>query len=108
MAAELLERWSQQATPYANTCPPHMPHLPTTNAPPICLRPQIILKLAAGNGVQKVVVGKDAIMATPAMSALIRRRGLYGGLIMSASHNPGGPGAAGQRGGGVVVERRLG
>ena len=32
-------------------------------------------------------------MATPAMSALIRRRGLYGGLIMSASHNPGGPGA---------------
>lgn len=53
---------------------------------------QTILKLAAGNGVAKVVVGKDAIMATPAMSALIRRRGLYGGLIMSASHNPGGPG----------------
>ncbi|EFN54324.1 hypothetical protein CHLNCDRAFT_58243 [Chlorella variabilis] len=52
---------------------------------------QTILKLAAGNGVAKVVVGKDAIMATPAMSALIRRRGLYGGLIMSASHNPGGP-----------------
>ncbi|KAL4426555.1 hypothetical protein ABPG77_008413, partial [Micractinium sp. CCAP 211/92] len=52
---------------------------------------QVILKLAAGNGVSKVVVGKDAIMATPAMSALIRRRSLYGGLIMSASHNPGGP-----------------
>lgn len=52
---------------------------------------QIILKLAAGNGVSKVVVGKDAIMATPAMSALIRQRKLYGGLIMSASHNPGGP-----------------
>lgn len=51
---------------------------------------QIMLKLAAGNGIQKVVVGKDAIMATPAMSALIRRRGLYGGLIMSASHNPAG------------------
>lgn len=30
-------------------------------------------------------------MATPAMSAMIRRRSLYGGLIMSASHNPGGP-----------------
>lgn len=52
---------------------------------------QIIIKLAAGNGFKKVVVGKDAIMATPAMSALIRRRQLYGGLIMSASHNPGGP-----------------
>jgi phosphoglucomutase len=55
---------------------------------------QTILRVAAGNGVAKVVVGKDAIMATPAMSALIRRRGLYGGLIMSASHNPGGPGAS--------------
>lgn len=52
---------------------------------------QIILKLAAGNGIKKVVVGQDAIMATPAMSAMIRKRGLYGGLIMSASHNPGGP-----------------
>lgn len=52
---------------------------------------QTILKIAAGNGIKKVIVGKDAIMATPAMSALIRRRGLYGGLIMSASHNPGGP-----------------
>lgn len=52
---------------------------------------QEIIKLAAGNGVKKVVVGKDAIMCTPAMSAMIRRRGLFGGLIMSASHNPGGP-----------------
>lgn len=52
---------------------------------------QIIIKLAAGNGVKKIVVGQDGIMCTPAMSALIRRRKLYGGLIMSASHNPGGP-----------------
>lgn len=52
---------------------------------------QEIIKVAAGNGVKKVVVGKDGIMCTPAMSALIRRRGLFGGLIMSASHNPGGP-----------------
>jgi len=52
---------------------------------------QIIIKLAAGNGLKKVVVGQNAIMATPAMSALIRGRKLYGGLIMSASHNPGGP-----------------
>jgi phosphoglucomutase len=52
---------------------------------------QIIIKLAAGNGLKKVIVGKDAIMATPAASAVIRRRKLAGGLIMSASHNPGGP-----------------
>ena len=52
---------------------------------------QIILKLAAGNGVKRVVVGQNAILATPAASAIIRGRKLYGGLIMSASHNPGGP-----------------
>ncbi|KAG2502213.1 hypothetical protein HYH03_000699 [Edaphochlamys debaryana] len=52
---------------------------------------QIIIKLAAGNGFKRVVVGQDALMATPAASALIRQRKLYGGLIMSASHNPGGP-----------------
>ena len=45
----------------------------------------------AGNGIKKVYVGKNAFMCTPAMSAVIRRRGLYGGLIMSASHNPAGP-----------------
>jgi phosphoglucomutase len=45
----------------------------------------------AGNGVKKVVVGQHGFMATPAMSALIRGRSLYGGLIMSASHNPAGP-----------------
>jgi phosphoglucomutase len=54
---------------------------------------QIIIKLAAGNGFARVVVGRGAIMATPAMSALIRRRQLYGGLLMTASHNPGGPDA---------------
>jgi len=52
---------------------------------------QIIIRVAAGNGVRKVYVGQDAIMATPAASAVIRGRNLYGGLIMSASHNPGGP-----------------
>ena len=52
---------------------------------------QIILRLAAGNGVGKVLVGRDAFMATPAASAVIRRRGALGGFIMSASHNPGGP-----------------
>ena len=52
---------------------------------------QIIIKIAAANGVKKVYVGQDAILATPAASAVIRKRKLYGGLIMSASHNPGGP-----------------
>lgn len=52
---------------------------------------QIIIKLAAGNGFKRIVVGQDALLATPAMSALIRRRKLYGGLLMTASHNPGGP-----------------
>jgi len=52
---------------------------------------QRILKLAAGNGVNKMLVGRNAHLCTPAASAVIRRRGLYGGLIMSASHNPGGP-----------------
>jgi phosphoglucomutase len=40
---------------------------------------------------RQVVVGQDAILATPAASAVIRARKLFGGLIMSASHNPGGP-----------------
>jgi len=52
---------------------------------------QIIIKIAAANGLKKVYVGQDAVLATPAASAIIRKRGLYGGLIMSASHNPGGP-----------------
>jgi phosphoglucomutase len=52
---------------------------------------QIIIKIAAANGVKKVYVGQNAVLATPAASAIIRKRGLYGGLIMSASHNPGGP-----------------
>jgi phosphoglucomutase len=52
---------------------------------------QIILKLAAGNGVKKMYVGRDGYLCTPAASAVIRERGAYGGFIMSASHNPGGP-----------------
>jgi phosphoglucomutase len=51
---------------------------------------QIIVKLAAGNGFKKIYVGKDAIMATPAMSAFIRRRKAYGERVLRAvlSNNP--------------------
>ena len=52
---------------------------------------QIIIKLAAGNGVGKMYVGQNGYLATPAASAVIRARKAYGGFIMSASHNPGGP-----------------
>jgi phosphoglucomutase len=51
---------------------------------------QLILKLAAGNGVAKVVLGRSGWLSTPAVSAVIRKRQAVGGLILSASHNPGG------------------
>ena len=53
---------------------------------------QVILKMAAANGVGRVIVGQGAILSTPAMSHLIRKRKADGGIILSASHNPGGPG----------------
>ncbi|XP_077225687.1 phosphoglucomutase [Tasmannia lanceolata] len=52
---------------------------------------QIIIKIAAGNGVGKILVGREGLMSTPAVSAVIRKRKANGGFIMSASHNPGGP-----------------
>ncbi|XP_020234555.1 phosphoglucomutase, chloroplastic [Cajanus cajan] len=52
---------------------------------------QIIIKIAAGNSVGKILVGKEGILSTPAVSAVIRKRKANGGFIMSASHNPGGP-----------------
>lgn len=52
---------------------------------------QIVLRLAAANGFGKVVVGRGGILSTPAASNLIRTLGAYGGIILSASHNPGGP-----------------
>jgi phosphoglucomutase len=53
---------------------------------------QIILKMAAANGVVRALVGRDGILSTPAASAVIRARGTDGGLILSASHNPAGEG----------------
>jgi len=52
---------------------------------------QIILKMAAANGVGKVLLGQNGLLSTPAASALIRKYKAAGGIILSASHNPGGP-----------------
>ncbi|MBE9223023.1 alpha-D-glucose phosphate-specific phosphoglucomutase [Cyanobacterium stanieri LEGE 03274] len=51
---------------------------------------QTILKMASANGVGRVLVGCDGILSTPATSCLIRGNNAYGGIILSASHNPGG------------------
>ncbi|WP_035515228.1 alpha-D-glucose phosphate-specific phosphoglucomutase [Pseudohaliea rubra] len=51
---------------------------------------QRILRLAAANGFQRVVVGRGGILSTPAASCLIRKLEADGGIILSASHNPGG------------------
>ncbi len=52
---------------------------------------QTILKMAAANGAARVIAGRGALLSTPAASAVIRGRGADGGIILSASHNPGGP-----------------
>ena len=52
---------------------------------------QIVLKMAAANGFGRVLVGQGGILSTPAASHLIRSAGAFGGLVLSASHNPGGP-----------------
>ncbi len=52
---------------------------------------QIILKMAAANSFGRVLVGKGGILSTPAASCIIRKYRTYGGIILSASHNPGGP-----------------
>lgn len=52
---------------------------------------QTIIKMAAANGFGKVLVGQGGILSTPAASCVIRKHKAYGGLILSASHNPAGP-----------------
>jgi phosphoglucomutase len=52
---------------------------------------QIILKMAAANGFGRVLVGQGGILSTPAASCVIRKYKTFGGIILSASHNPGGP-----------------
>jgi phosphoglucomutase len=51
---------------------------------------QTIIRMAAANGFGRLLVGRGGILSTPAVSAVIRRRGALGGLVLSASHNPGG------------------
>ncbi len=51
---------------------------------------QIILRMAAAHGIGKVMVGRGGILSTPAASCVIRKYGAAGGIILSASHNPGG------------------
>ncbi len=52
---------------------------------------QLILRMAAANGFGRVLVGRDGILSTPAVSCVIRKYGAFGGFVLSASHNPGGP-----------------
>ena len=52
---------------------------------------QIILRMAAAKGFGRVLLGQGGILSTPAVSALIRGHQAYGGIVLSASHNPGGP-----------------
>ncbi|MBL4576048.1 MAG: alpha-D-glucose phosphate-specific phosphoglucomutase [Opitutaceae bacterium] len=51
---------------------------------------QTILKIAAANGIKRVMVGEQGLLSTPAVSCLIRKYHAAGGIILSASHNPGG------------------
>ncbi|MCM2289680.1 MAG: alpha-D-glucose phosphate-specific phosphoglucomutase [Sulfuritalea sp.] len=53
---------------------------------------QVILRMAAASGFGRVLVGQGGILSTPAASCVIRKYQTFGGLILSASHNPGGPG----------------
>ena len=52
---------------------------------------QTIIRMAAANGIGCLLVGRRGLLSTPAASAVIRQRGALGGIVLSASHNPGGP-----------------
>jgi phosphoglucomutase len=52
---------------------------------------QSIIKIAAANGFGKLIIGQGGLLSTPAASHIIRKYGAFGGLVLSASHNPGGP-----------------
>ena len=52
---------------------------------------QTIIKMAVANGFDRIIAGQNGLLSTPAASALIRKYNAFGGIILSASHNPGGP-----------------
>lgn len=52
---------------------------------------ELIVRMCLANGVAKLLVGQNAIFSTPAVSSLIRRNKAFGGILLTASHNPGGP-----------------
>ena len=54
---------------------------------------QTIIRMAAANGFGRVIAGRDGLLSTPAASCIIRNNRTFGGIILSASHNPGGPDA---------------
>ncbi|MEJ1157481.1 alpha-D-glucose phosphate-specific phosphoglucomutase [Prosthecomicrobium sp. N25] len=52
---------------------------------------QAVIRIAAAAGFGRILIGRGGILSTPAASNLIRKRGAFGGIVLSASHNPGGP-----------------
>ncbi|KIV99767.1 phosphoglucomutase [Verruconis gallopava] len=52
---------------------------------------QLIAKIGAAYGVKKLIIGQNGILSTPAASHIIRKRKATGGILLTASHNPGGP-----------------
>ncbi|XP_036377228.1 phosphoglucomutase-1 isoform X2 [Megalops cyprinoides] len=52
---------------------------------------EVIVQMAAANGIGRLVIGQNGIMSTPAVSCVIRKIKAIGGIILTASHNPGGP-----------------
>jgi phosphoglucomutase len=52
---------------------------------------QTVIRIAAANGVSRLLVGAGGILSTPAASCVIRKHKAFGGIVLSASHNPGGP-----------------
>ncbi|NOQ77564.1 MAG: alpha-D-glucose phosphate-specific phosphoglucomutase [Methylococcaceae bacterium] len=52
---------------------------------------QVILNMAAANGFSRAIVGQNGLLSTPAASCIIRKYHAFGGIILSASHNPAGP-----------------
>nr|UEK51499.1 Pgm-1-like protein [Parasacculina yatsui] len=57
----------------------------------LCDAVKIIIKMAAANKVQRLIIGQNGILSTPAVSCMIRKHKTTGGIILTASHNPGGP-----------------